>query len=150
MLGVVTSFFGSSKLTVILAVVIAILCGSGYLYFKYNQSKIEALNLQNGQLRTAVQTQEETITAQRTAIERQNSAMEELQTRSSEAEERRRELENELRARNLETQALTNRSETEATINRETQQLFRSIESVTSPNRARVRPVTPPAQGTQR
>jgi chromosome segregation ATPase len=143
----------SDKIIIGLIIAILALCGGGYLYFEYSQNKINTLTAANSQLRIAVATQEDTIRAQTDAIQRQNAAMETLQTSAAAAEDRRRELEQEIRNRNLENQALENRSSAEQTINTETQTLFRSIERSTAPNNtSRVRTPrapTTPAQGAQ-
>lgn len=145
----------TSKLTIIQFVVILIMIGIGYIYFRYSQGVIADLNASNARLQTAIETQEATIAAQRQAAERQNAENLRLQQGLADADRNRRELEGLIRRRNLEAMARANSQDLEQRINRATVQAFRDIENITTPrdrpsqNQIPQRPSAQPQSPTQ-
>lgn len=121
----------SSKIILILLVVIVLMGGASYAYFRYSQAEIAQLHENIAKLETAVRVQEETIKAQQEAARKQNAAMLGLQQDVMHAESQRRELEIKLRRHDLEAMARSRSGELEQKMNQATIRAFRDIEVLT-------------------
>lgn len=119
------------KIAAIQTLVLILMAGGSYAYFKYSQAQIQAISESNARLHDAVRTQETTIASLREMAERQNVESARLQQSFSNAESTRRNLEMRLRQQNLETMARTNSAELEQRINRETARAFLDLENIT-------------------
>jgi hypothetical protein len=132
-----------SKVVLIQFAVIVCMVGLGYMYYTHSQDTIQKLNQNNAKLETAIQMQEQTIAAQKDAVQKQNAAMFVLQQRLSDAEIKRKDLEARLRRADLQAMARNNAADLEARINRATVQAFRDIETVTAPKDRLAPPAAP-------
>lgn len=135
----------SSKLILILLVVIVLMGGASYAYFRYSQAEIATLHENIAKLETAVRIQEETIKAQQEAAKKQNAAMLGLQQDVMQAESQRRDLEIKLRKHDLEALARSRSGELEQKMNQATIRAFRDIEVLTGAKPQQVTPVAPVA-----
>jgi hypothetical protein len=131
------------KLAAIQLVIILLMAGAGYAYFRHAEGVINGLHEDKAKLELSVHEQEQTIEAQQASSRRQNEENLHLQQRLSDAEDNRRRLEALLRRRDLEAMARANSADLEMRMNRATIRAFRDIETLTTP-RDRSTP-TPPS-----
>jgi septal ring factor EnvC (AmiA/AmiB activator) len=119
------------KIVAVQAIVLVLMAGGSYAYFRYSQSQIREISENNARLHEAVRTQETAIASLREMAERQNVESSRLQQSLSDAESTRRNLEMRLRRQNLEAMARNNSSDLEQRINRATVQAFSDLENIT-------------------
>jgi hypothetical protein len=113
---------------------------AGVSYFRYTEQQIATLHENNAKLETAVNTQQETIKAQKQAAQEQSQQMVLLQQNVAEAESRRRDMETKLREKDIAAMARANAADLEIRMNRATIKSLQDMINLTTP---KDRPSTP-------
>lgn len=119
------------KIAAVLGVVILVLLGGFYAYFKYSQDRIQTLMADNAKLETAVKLNEETIKVMKDRAEQQAKQVVELQQGLNEANVARKELEQKFRKHDLDALARENSKALEFRMNRATARVWRDFETMT-------------------
>jgi len=127
------------KIAAVMGVVILVLLGGFYAYFKYSQDRIQVLMADNAKLETAVKLNEETIKVMRARAEQQAKQVVELQQGLNAANAARKDLEKKFREHDLEALARENSKALELRMNRATSRVWEDLETITG---------APPAQQT--
>ena len=135
------------KIAAIQLVIILLMSGAGYAYFRHTENVINGLHEDKAKLETSVHEQEQTIAAQQASSRRQNEENLRLQQSLADADDNRRRLEAILRRKDLEAMARANSADLEMRMNRATVRAFRDIENLTAP-RDRPPPALTSAPGT--
>lgn len=124
--------FGAVKAYAITAVVIAIASGGGYLYYTSTQAKMELMQQQISAVVNANRTLESTIDSLETSTARQQELTNQLQANLSAREEELGRLRSLLLDHDLTELSLRKPGLIERRINDATQDVFDSLESITS------------------
>lgn len=124
------------KIAAVLVVVMLVMTGGFYAYFKYSQDRIQTLMADNAKLETAVKTNEETIKVMKDRAERQAQQVVDLQKGLNEANVARKELEQKFRRHDLDALARENSKALEDRMNRATMKVWRDLEAITGGNPA--------------
>jgi hypothetical protein len=119
------------KISAVLGIVILLLLGGFYWYFRYSQDQIGTLVANNAKLETAVKLNEETIKVMRDKAEQQAQQVVELQQGLNEANIARKELEAKFRRHDLDAIARANSKALELRMNRATEKVWRDLETLT-------------------
>lgn len=119
------------KISAALCLVILLMLGGFYWYFKYSQDKIDVLTANNAKLETAVKINEATIKVMKDKAAQQAQQVVELQQGLNEANTARKELEQKFRKHDLEALARENSKALELRMNRATQRVWEDLEIIT-------------------
>lgn len=140
------------KISAALLLVILVLLGGFYWYFKYSQDKIDILTANVAKLESAVRLNEETIKAMKAKSEEQAQQVVELQQGLNEANTARKDLEAKFRKYDLNALARTDSKALELRMNRATEKVWKDLETLTgkpqppaSAPSTKPQAVTPPA-----
>ena len=118
------------KLAFMSFVIMAVMAGGFYLYYKDTQEKIAILHQNNAKLDSAVQTQKVTITSMEESFNKQAKLVGNLQTKLSAAEDGYKKLSSKLRRHDLEELSRAKPSLMEKKINRGTTRLINELEEI--------------------
>lgn len=134
--GFFSSLFGGSKVTLIMLVIISMLAGGGYWYFKWSQSELASLRENNAKLELAIEQQKRTIADLQNFQRRQNENIRGLQEKLVETETYRRSLEQKFLKNDLEYLAREKPGLIENRINSATSKILDQIEAETQQKRS--------------
>ena len=118
------------KLAFMSFVIMAVMAGGFYLYYKDTQEKIAILHQNNAKLDSAVQTQKATITSMEENFSKQAELVGTLQNKLSAAEDGYKKLSSKLRRHDLEELSRAKPSLMEKKINRGTTRLINELEEI--------------------
>ena len=118
------------KLAFMSFVIMAVMAGGFYLYYKDTQEKIAILHQNNAKLDSAVQTQKVTITSMEESFNKQAKLVGNLQTKLSAAEDGYKKLSSKLRRHDLEELSRAKPGLMEKRINRGTTRLINELEEI--------------------
>ena len=118
------------KLAFMSFVIMAVMAGGFYLYYKDTQEKIAILHQNNAKLDSAVQTQKVTITSMEENFSKQAELVGTLQNKLSAAEDGYKKLSSKLRRHDLEELSRAKPSLMEKKINRGTTRLINELEEI--------------------
>jgi chromosome segregation ATPase len=119
------------KLSALLAVVLATVCGGFYFYYTSTQEKMAQLISDRIKLETAVKEQEQAIQAMQKHEAEQAAQVAELQLGLQGANKEKTELEAKLHAKDLAAMGRQDSKGLEDRMNRATERVFRDLEKVT-------------------
>jgi len=119
------------KTSLLFLLVIGLMTGAFYWYFRYSQNKIQILEENNAKLTVAVQVQTETIKAQEEFNKKQNQNISDLQNGLQKAYSDKDALVSKLFNTDLNSQAQKNAKAVENKINADTSKLFDELEALT-------------------
>ena len=118
------------KLALALLIVIAVMTGGFYLYYKDSQKKIAILTENAAKAELAVETQKETIMAMNDSMNKQAALVGNLTSKLSEAEDGYKKLSSKLRRHDLEELSRAKPKDMERRINRGTKRLIIELEEI--------------------
>lgn len=118
------------KLALALLIVIAVMTGGFYLYYKDSQQKIAILTENAAKAELAVETQKETIMAMNDSMDKQAALVGSLTSKLSEAEDGYKKLSSKLRRHDLEELSRAKPKDMERRINRGTKRLIIELEEI--------------------
>ena len=118
------------KLALALLIVIAVMTGGFYLYYKDSQKKIAILTENAAKAELAVETQKETIMAMNDSMNKQAALVGNLTSKLSEAEDGYKKLSSKLRRHDLEELSRAKPVAMEKRINRGTKRLLNELEEI--------------------
>ena len=118
------------KLAVALLIVIAVMSGGFYLYYKDTQKRISVLTENAAKAELAVQTQKEAIVAMNESMNKQAELVGNLTSKLSEAEDGYKKLSSKLRRHDLEELSRAKPTLMEKKINRGTKRLIIELEEI--------------------
>ena len=118
------------KLALALLIVIAVMTGGFYLYYKDSQQKIAILTENAAKAELAVETQKETIMAMNESMDKQAALVGSLTSKLSEAEDGYKKLSSKLRRHDLEELSRAKPKDMERRINRGTKRLIIELEEI--------------------
>ena len=118
------------KLAVALLIVIAVMSGGFYLYYKDTQKRISVLTENAAKAELAVQTQKEAIVAMNESMNKQAELVGNLTSKLSEAEDGYKKLSSKLRRHDLEELSRAKPKDMESRINRGTKRLIIELEEI--------------------
>ena len=118
------------KLAVALLIVIAVMSGGFYLYYKDTQKRISVLTENAAKAELAVQTQKEAIVAMNESMNKQAELVGNLTSKLSEAEDGYKKLSSKLRRHDLEELSRAKPKDMERRINRGTKRLIIELEEI--------------------
>lgn len=119
------------KISAALCLVILLMSGGFYWYFKYSQDKIDVLVANTAKLEAAVKLNEEAIKAMKAKSEQQAQQVVELQQGLNDANTARKELEAKFRKYDLNALARTDSKALEDRMNRATERVWQDLETLT-------------------
>ena len=118
------------KLAGVLLIVIAVMAGGFYLYYKDSQKKIAILTENAAKAELAVATQKETIVAMNESMNKQAALVGNLTAKLSDAESGYKKLASKLRRHDLEELSRAKPKDMERRINRGTKRLIIELEEI--------------------
>tara|TARA_R100000008_G_scaffold85220_3_gene74608 strand:- start:3198 stop:3602 length:405 start_codon:yes stop_codon:yes gene_type:complete len=118
------------KLALALLIVIVVMTGGFYLYYKDSQQKIAILTENAAKAELAVETQKETIMAMNDSMDKQAALVGSLTSKLSEAEDGYKKLSSKLRRHDLEELSRAKPKDMERRINRGTKRLIIELEEI--------------------
>tara|TARA_Y100000034_G_scaffold112743_1_gene147026 strand:- start:751 stop:1146 length:396 start_codon:yes stop_codon:yes gene_type:complete len=124
------------KLAGVLLIVIAVMAGGFYLYYKDSQKKIAILTENAAKAELAVATQKETIVAMNESMNKQAALVGNLTAKLSDAESGYKKLASKLRRHDLEELSRAKPKDMERRINRGTKRLMLELEEISGGKKA--------------